>query len=140
MNKNVLQFITNFVEHTDTETITKQFGNGYCYHFAHMLKSVYRRGEVCWAAPFSHFVLLLDDIPYDINGVYSGEAEYFIPERYLGNAVDDFKRVPGIAFNATQEDIDNIINTYLQDINKPVEKCIYCSTRGMIVHNGPKHD
>lgn len=40
------------------------------------------RGEVCWAAPFGHFIWLDNETPYDIEGVYYGESLYFIPESY----------------------------------------------------------
>lgn len=136
-NTTILGFINNFRNHTHDNIIHEQFANGYCYHFAHMLKSIFRDGEVCWVAPFSHFVLLIDNTPYDISGIYDGEGEYFIPEHYLGDAINDFKRIPGKTYNATQSDIDMIIDSYLNQ-ESPTNSCIYCNTRGLIMYNGPR--
>lgn len=100
------------------EYLRKKFRAGYCWHFAHMLKATFNRGEVCWAAPYGHFVWVdIDRTPYDIEGVYFGEAKYFIPESFLGNAIDDFRHIKGIIFNATEEDIKNIIEKYEKSID-----------------------
>lgn len=61
IDKNVLQFIADFACHTATngdeyEILRSTFRNGYCYYFARILKTAFNRGEVCWAAPFGHFV------------------------------------------------------------------------------------
>lgn len=34
---------------------------------------------MCLASPFGHIVYVQDDIPYDIDGVYDGEAIEFVP-------------------------------------------------------------
>lgn len=117
----VLSFITDFATHAainenEYEIICSTFRTGYCWHFAVMLKAVFGRGCVCWAAPFGHFVWMDDNnVPYDIEGVYFGEAVYYIPESYLGDALKDFIRIPGIGHDATKEEIMDIIHRYEND-------------------------
>lgn len=49
----VLQFIDDFVTHESTLSddestiIQRLFSNGYCYHFAIILKNIFNRGEIC---------------------------------------------------------------------------------------------
>lgn len=124
VDKQVLTFIKIFVTHKATtekeyEIIRSTFRAGYCWHFAHMLKTTFNRGEVCWAAPFGHFVWVDNNIPYDIEGVYVGESFYFIPESYLGDAITDFTQVLDISHNTTKEEIMNIIYRYESDNNLP---------------------
>lgn len=86
-DETVLTFIATFLTAagTDqTEVIQKTFRAGYCYYFALMLHDAFPDGEICWAAPFGHIVYVKDKIPYDIEGVYEGEAEMFIPVKRLG--------------------------------------------------------
>lgn len=119
-DSNIIMFIESFLysnTHNDDEreVLRKIFMNGYCYYFAHMLKEAFVTGEVCWCAPYSHFVYLHEGVPYDIEGVSITEADYFIPEKFLDNALFDFKHVPGVfSPGATREEIDNIISSYLE--------------------------
>lgn len=112
----VAGFIANFLLHErpeNTECVRALFQSGYCYYFAHMLRTAFNRGTVCWAAPFGHVVWLDDDgTPYDVEGLYFGEATDFVPEDYLGDAVLDFKRVPGQKFNASKKDLAAIVERY----------------------------
>lgn len=126
-DKTVIQFINNFLNlqtHSseDIETLRKTFMDGYCYYFAHMLKAAFDDGEVCWCAPYGHFVWVCNDVAYDIEGVYVSDCLYYIPEKYLGEAILDFKRIPGKEFNASKEDIEKIIDSYLNDRNQRKEK------------------
>lgn len=114
----ILQFIADFVYHADNQSTYHLFSQGYCYHFALILKNTFNKGEICWVAPFAHFIWLYNDIPYDINGIYDGESKTFIPEKYLGHAINDFKRIPGIIHNAQQNGINKIIKKYLNDKEK----------------------
>ena len=113
----VTRFIDRFYENVGQdydkqEVLRYQFRNGYCYYFAVMLKAAFSRGEVCWAAPFGHFCWVDDDgTPYDCEGVYYGEAEHFIPEHYLGDAINDFLHTDKV-FNASKDDIQSIINKF----------------------------
>ena len=115
----VLRFITRFYSNVGSnsdnqEILRQQFRGGYCYYFAHMLKLAFSRGEVCWCAPFGHFCWVdTDRKPYDCEGYYYGEADYLIPEHYLGEALNDFLHTDKV-FNASEEDINNIIKKYLE--------------------------
>ena len=112
----VLEFISQFYNKFtgDEDSLRMQFRAGYCWHFAHMLKATFDRGEVCWAAPFGHFVWCdTDGTPYDVEGLYCGEASCFVPESYMGNALLDFKHIPGKGFNASISDLESILNRYL---------------------------
>lgn len=64
---------------------------GYCYYFAHMLLAAFNRGEVCWTAPYDHYVWVdTDGQPYDCEGKYQGEYFYLIPEQYIPREVIEF--------------------------------------------------
>lgn len=117
-SEDVVSFISNFLNHTKDKTaisiLQQQFAAGYCYYFAVMLKSAFNRGEVCWCAPYGHLCWVDDDgVPYDIYGICISEADYFIPVSFLGDALDDFKHTDKV-FNATPQDIQDIIDRYLQ--------------------------
>ena len=84
VNEKIIEFIGNFYKsndksHEECEVIRKQFRNGYCYHFAVILRDLFPGGEMCIAAPFGHIVYVYENIPYDVEGVYDGEATDFIP-------------------------------------------------------------
>ena len=53
-----------------------------------------------------------DNIPYDIEGINNSDCEYYIPEKFLGNAKKDFLHIRGVANNTTEEQIQEIIETY----------------------------
>ena len=90
----VEKFIKNMVCSKDIED---RFLAGFCWHFAHLLKDTFGRGEVCLAAPFSHFVFVdTDEKKWDAGGEYVGEAYYFIPEHYLPEKeLVTYRHVPG---------------------------------------------
>lgn len=125
-NKEVLDFIDRFIDYDEskfeTDVIRKKFRCGYCYYFANMLKLAFGRGNVCWAAPFSHVVWVdTDNTPYDIEGEYVGEALYFIPETFLKdismtdkaiNIIDCFKHTTLDVKLPTKSDIRTIIRKY----------------------------
>lgn len=91
-HEEVIDFIKEFTDYNDAdksynEEIRKIFREVYSYYFAHILKLAFNRGEVCWAAPFSHIVWKdTNGIFYDIDGIYSGNAYYFIPDFFIENA------------------------------------------------------
>ena len=74
-NESVLGFIFDFVwckasNINEYELIRSLFMDGYCYYFAVILKTAFNRGEICWCAPYAHFIWLdTNGIPYDIEGV-----------------------------------------------------------------------
>lgn len=98
----------------DSERILKnQFLNGYCYYFAAMLKTAFKRGEICWAAPSNHIVWMDENgVPYDIGGVTVEKAEDWIPEYMLGNTLRDFLHIPGDLQETTDQDIKTVRETW----------------------------
>ena len=122
-SKEVLRFIADFLYHgvlkielkDSAESIRSTFRAGYCYYFALMLNKAFGRGCLCWTAPFSHIVWMdTDGTPYDIEGVHSGENEYYIPIEYLGESIQSFMHVPGAKVYV--RDTDEIINEYKEDL------------------------
>lgn len=96
-----------------SESIRTLFRAGYCYYFAHILRLAFDRGQVCWTAPYGHFVWVDDNgNPYDVEGLYVGEATHFVPEGYLGDAVNDFRHMPGLCHGTSDEEIKRMINEY----------------------------
>ena len=125
----VLRFIDKFYSQNGNndearETLRRQFRAGYCYYFAHMLKVAFNRGEVCWCTNVGHIVWVDDDgTPYDIEGINDSECEYYIPEKYLGDYIEGFKRVKetDYPYPKTEEEANSltkkIIENYLKDIS-----------------------
>ena len=113
-DEQVLQFIYDFRTMQKSEAaedaIYTQFESGYCYYFAHMLKLAFKRGEVCWAAPYGHMVWVDDDgIPYDISGVDDSDTNDYIPEYMMESTVKDFRHVPGVVNNTTDQKIAQMV-------------------------------
>lgn len=109
----ILHFIADIVTHNGcsddkTEDIHSLFAAGYCYYFALILQDAFPGGTICWAAPFGHIVYQYHGLQYDIDGVYSGEATAFIPISRLGDAIDDFRHIPGKIYNATEQELAKI--------------------------------
>ena len=75
--------------------IYTHYRDGYCWHFAHMLKDVFKRGTICWAAPDIHIVWIdTDGTAYDAGGKVTYERPcYYIPEKYLGKFSKSFKHI-----------------------------------------------
>lgn len=111
----VLEFINNFVNYDDATMIdnfTQKFSNGYCWHFAHLLKQTFQQGYVCIDAPYGHFVWIdKDNNIYDINGITTPNGT-LIPEEFLNDALLDFKHIPNLTNNTTEEEIQKIIDTF----------------------------
>ena len=104
-SEEVLRFIGNFTFHEvpeqnlndSYEAIRSTFRAGYCYYFAVMLQTAFKRGTIAQAYPFAHIVWVdYDGIPYDIEGVYCGEAEKYIQVEELGDSLEGFKHVTKI--------------------------------------------
>lgn len=118
----VLAFIEDFTtlqgifDDTKASTVQTLFSNGYCYHFALILKNIFERGEICWCAPYGHICWVDDNkVPYDIYGICDSECDYYIPVSYISKGLDDFKHIKGKIYNASQEYIDNAIEKYKED-------------------------
>lgn len=125
----VEKFINNFMDRPETEQkiLRKQFMEGYCWHFAHMLQDTFNRGAVVWAAPFGHICWQDNDGKvYDIEGEYTGEAFYMIPEKFAemivpGNMLD-FIHIPDKFYGTNMEECIKIIKAYCKETGKD-----YCS-------------
>lgn len=117
----VEEFIETFLnKHNLAGELETQFANGFCYHFAIMLKGLFNRGEIVWAAPFGHIMWKdVDEVPYDIYGAYGSEYEYLIPIEYLGEDIKDFTHLSSNnkRNGASKERIQEIIDNYLRDKN-----------------------
>lgn len=120
-DKQVLYFIADFINHSGNDEIMQNlFHNGYCYYFAHMLKVAFQRGNVCLAAPYGHFVWVDENgVPYDIEGVNITEAEYYIPEKFMGEMVKDFLHIRNVSYKATKDDVANLMALYEENIKNP---------------------
>jgi len=89
-------------------------------YIALMLKGLFNRGEIVWAAPFGHIMWKdIDEVPYDIYGAYGSEYEYLIPIEYLGDDIKDFTHLSSDKKRngASKERIQEIIDNYLRDKN-----------------------
>ena len=75
-DERILNFIKQF--NHDAGPAANMFSNGYCYHFASMLASIFE-GQVMWALGHSHMVFMSENlVPYDRYGVNDSECEAFI--------------------------------------------------------------
>ncbi len=111
------------------EILRKKFRAGYCWHFAHILKDTFGRGEICWTAPFGHMVFLdSDNTAYDIEGRYEKddhECFYLIPESYLGSFINEFTHVRGsIVPTSTKQDLTRIVKKYCKDHHEEYDESI----------------
>lgn len=118
-DKQILWFIANFLYHSpiindSAKSISCEFTCGYCYYFALILKDAFNRGEICYAHHLGHIVWLdNNDIAYDITGIHKDSSvKYYIPIKYMKEGINDFKRVPGIGFNASIEFVEKVVEDY----------------------------
>ena len=129
-NTTVLQFIADFIYRGRSvddainreEIITDLFRSGYCYYFAHILHEAFQKGEICWAAPFGHIIWQYEGIAYDIEGVYTGEATMLIPTWFMGQTINDFKHVPGIINETSEQEIARMMTSWEEPVIITKEK------------------
>ena len=124
----VEQFIDDFMggangnSHSQ-EILRTKFMNGYCYYFAHILKIAFKRGTICWTAPFGHFVWTdIDRKSYDIEGLYNiknHDSFYIIPEKYIKNYIYDFLHTTPSEQHkpATKQALIKAVKKYCNDNN-----------------------
>lgn len=87
----------------------------FSYHFALLLKSIFKRGIIVWCAPhYGHFAFLdIDGTAYNINGIYTHKVAYFIPEEYVDpEIINDVKFVVQYPKPVSFEKIRNMIKAY----------------------------
>lgn len=106
-DEKVLEFLAGVRFHggeSGEKTIRSLFAEGYCLHFARMMRETFERGEVCLLYPGDHFVWVDGDVAYDIDGVHAG-SESLIPEGRLGDIRKDFLHIPGEYCEKTEPEI-----------------------------------
>lgn len=124
MDNKVLTFIEKLKNSNEyPDIIEYYFRRGYCYYFAIMLQAAFNRGKVCWCCPLGHIVWVDDDgTPYDVEGINHSECEAYIPIEYIGDAINDFKHVEGIAYNISKKEIYDIYKKYCKkELNKDTD-------------------
>ena len=126
-DQEVLKFIHKFAlsQGLDNynEVIQPLFRSGYCYYFAVMLKDAFNdEGELCLCCPYGHIVWMYKGVPYDIEGIYNGEATLFIPLRFLSTVdIMNFKHVIDIEDLGGELDAEykaSVINTFCDSFLK----------------------
>lgn len=136
----VLKFLQNFQFNlfsdqlpvgTISDTLIRQFTQGYCWHFAHLLKRTFQRGDVQLCLPgWQHFVWTDEDgTSYDIHGVFDaielGISDAFLEEHYTGY-LEIFKHRGGKEVTVTEDLLSEIRNAYL-NTNTPCSQSVRCS-------------
>lgn len=104
----VIRFIADIIWHSGEngiESICNLFGNGYCYHFAVILKDNFG-GQVVWHKNISH-ILWYDGIwCYDINGIFDDiSPDEIIPAENMGEQLEVFRH----------RGKDDSVNTFIWD-------------------------
>lgn len=115
-DRTVIQFISDILFHgaigitaeDAVESVRSLFETGYCYYMAKMLKDAFPGGQICLCYPYGHIVYAYEGVAYDINGVSDAEYEMCIPLTALGVAVNDFRHIPGMEYNISKEELDEI--------------------------------
>lgn len=127
-DQRILDFIEEFNKAAG-ESAT-MFSNGYCFHFAAMLASIFK-GQIMWPLGVSHMVFMSEDlVPYDRYGQNDSECNAFISIRlmesdslygfkYKGNRPHNFmadlvtlaridQKVPGLTHKVVPLVTDNL--------------------------------
>lgn len=120
-NEKVIDFIDNFstlfgqFQQEEIDTVSAVFSRGFCYYFAIILKEAFDdRGEIYMTRDDRHIVWVLNNVAYDINGVYrtyprsANNGNFFngelIPIALIPNYMDSFKHVtPGTTRKGMKE-------------------------------------
>ena len=123
-DEEVLRFIANFVFHENSkngkgmEAIKNLFSEDYCWHFAHMLKTVFGRGQIYCTENGHHFAWrdtkTTGIMLYDINGIYHTH-KILVPEEELEEGLQEIKKGP----ESSEEEPDtNIVQRMLKQAVK----------------------
>lgn len=86
--KDVMDFIHGI---NRSEEIRNVFMNGFCYHFALILKNMFD-GEIMWHKGHGHIVCKIDNECYDVEGICEDyNEEDYVPVAALKESVESFK-------------------------------------------------
>lgn len=86
--KDVMDFIHSI---NRGEEIRSVFMNGFCYHFALILKDMFD-GEIMWHKGYGHIVCKIGDECYDIEGICDDyNEEDYVPVAALKESIESFK-------------------------------------------------
>ena len=112
------------------EWLRVHYRYGYCYYFAHILLAAFKRGDVCWASPYDHYVWVdTDGQAYDCEGKYTGDCFYFIPEQYVPDFIVNFCKHLRLKqdddYEPTKEVIMEVIKTYCKIKGLEVKPEVY---------------
>ena len=72
--------------------IVKMFTEGWCYYFARILEDAYPGGTLCLLKGHGHIVYLYENKFYDITGELTNPRNKYIPIKYFGILICDFKQ------------------------------------------------
>lgn len=130
-SNHVLDFIQEFLFNlysdelpidTGKTVLQQQFTNGYCWHFANILKSTFQRGTINIILPDANHSVWTDDdgLSYDISGVVDNTS-ILVPTDFLEDSFPEFLnnfRHTGMFKNCkiTEELINTIIEEYKKDL------------------------
>lgn len=125
-DEKVLRFIYDIFhchgsDSSNLEHLRLTFRAGYCYYFAVILNTAFGMGreDVYLTAPYGHFVWIdpKNKIPYDVEGVYDGECECFIPEHELrkNGMINDFLHVSEKSYGAKKDEIEKLMRKYTEN-------------------------
>ena len=92
-NKEVINFIADFIFSENSEAIQNLFSNGYCYYFAVILKTAFNRGKICWHRNYGHIIWMDDDVlAHAIYGPFYdyNEGDLLPIEDSLGDLIVNF--------------------------------------------------
>lgn len=92
-DRRVLRFIFDILiscGQENSHTIWQFFHQGYCYHFAVLLKEAFPGGYLVWAKPYAHICYMYQDFPYDIEGLYAGAGE-LVDVWNLGDVIESYR-------------------------------------------------
>ena len=92
--EDIIRFIANVRFHcgyTGQDIIRRLFRQGYCYYFACILKRAFNGGSIICLPDAKHFVYKIDDVLYDIEGVYEVDLDTkMINENDMGTKMSSY--------------------------------------------------
>lgn len=93
----VIDFIDNFLggQGERIDVLTYVYTHGYCYYFAHMLKTAFGRGHICFFLNTPHVVCQDEDKRvYDIQGELFGPFGNLLTEESAPYLTQYYKQLP----------------------------------------------